>query len=706
VASEDNTLVTISPAKDIIGHAASAPFNITLNKGQTYAAIAASQAASQHLQGSHIISSKPIAITISDDLLYGDKYAGMCADLAGDQTVPISVTGDEYIAIKSNLNSPFDKVYITATQNSTSVVQDGITITTLNAGESKELTVSNAATYIQTSAPAYAYQLSGDGCEVGAAILPKITCTGSSSVSLVRSTDEMFVITLLVKNGGQNGFLINDVSGIITASQFNPASSATGLWYYAKITLPLSTYPNGSIIKVSNSLDIFQCGVLQGGIFSGVSFGYFSDFNSLRATASSNNFSPCEGTVLQFSAESIASATYNWTGPNFFTSNSQNPSIYNLLPANSGKYLLNVTAPNCVLQADSIIINVLPKSFSTISSIICNGKSYLGHNSTGIYIDTLVAVNGCDSIRKLDLTVKPATVSTISSIICNGQSYLGHNSTGVYIDTLIAVNGCDSIRKLDLTVKPAMGSSINQIICFGQSYMGHNSAGTYIDTLLATNGCDSIRILNLEVTPKLFSILDTSICTGQAYEGHINAGTFEDTLVDANGCESIRRINLSVEDKPNPNLGLDTNICISGELLISPGVFNNYLWQDGSTRSSFLVKGSGLYSVTVSNSCGSSTDEIMVTEKPCEIYFPNAFTPNNDGKNDVFNILNASDFQSYYLAIYNRWGEKVFETKNAKKGWDGNKNSQQAEMGVYVWYCKFKKSNVDKIMKGTVTLVR
>lgn len=93
VASEDNTIVTITPSKNIIGHTANVPFTITLNKGETYAAIASSRLANQHLDGSYVSSTKPIAITLADDLLNGGVFGSTCRDLAGDQTIPISVLG-------------------------------------------------------------------------------------------------------------------------------------------------------------------------------------------------------------------------------------------------------------------------------------------------------------------------------------------------------------------------------------------------------------------------------------------------------------------------------------------------------------------------------------------------------------------------------------------------------------------------------------
>ena len=359
VATEDNTVVTITPTNNIVGHAANIPFVINLNKGQTYAAIAVSEVAALHLQGSRVISTKPIAITLSDDLLQGGPvYGGFCQDLTGDQTVPVNIIGTEYVAIKSNLNAPFDKVYITASQNATSIMQDGVFITSLNTGQSTELAVTNNSTYIQSSAPVYAYQLSGVGCEMGSTLLPKISCTGSSSVSVTRSTNESFYVTLLIRNGGQNSFLVNNVAGVITAAQFAVVPATGGLWYAAKVSLPIATYPNGSVITISNSSNIFQLGVLQGGVLSGLAHGYFSDYNSLEANASASATTVCVGSAIQLFADLVASATYGWTGPNGFISNLQNPVIPNAALVNSGMYHLTVTVPGCGTYLDSVMVTV------------------------------------------------------------------------------------------------------------------------------------------------------------------------------------------------------------------------------------------------------------------------------------------------------------------------------------------------------------
>ncbi|MFM7387518.1 MAG: IgGFc-binding protein, partial [Bacteroidota bacterium] len=131
VATQNNTSITIIPSNAIVGHAAGIPFTIVLNQGETFSAEASGIAGNVHLSGSTVVANKPIAVTIKDDSMSGAPYGG-CADLMGDQTIPVPVTGKEYITLKGYLNGP-DKVYVVATQNNTQVSIDGVNVGTLNA---------------------------------------------------------------------------------------------------------------------------------------------------------------------------------------------------------------------------------------------------------------------------------------------------------------------------------------------------------------------------------------------------------------------------------------------------------------------------------------------------------------------------------------------------------------------------------------------
>ena len=177
VATEDNTEITIIPTQNLTGYAAGTAITITLDAGETYAFRAANVAANQHTSGTLVTSTAPIAVTVSDDSIVGTPYQGSCMDLLGDQAIPVSVAGVEYIAVKGNLNGP-DKVFLVGTKDNTSISINGLNVWTLDAGETYAHTLTAAAAFYESSAPVVALHMTGFGCEVGGAILPPINCTG------------------------------------------------------------------------------------------------------------------------------------------------------------------------------------------------------------------------------------------------------------------------------------------------------------------------------------------------------------------------------------------------------------------------------------------------------------------------------------------------------------------------------------------------
>jgi gliding motility-associated-like protein len=85
---------------------------------------------------------------------------------------------------------------------------------------------------------------------------------------------------------------------------------------------------------------------------------------------------------------------------------------------------------------------------------------------------------------------------------------------------------------------------------------------------------------------------------------------------------------------------------------------------------------------------------------------PDVFTPNTDNLNDVFSWKGNMKFRSYEFAIYNRWGMKLFETKDPAAGWDGNVSGKRAQDGVYVYRMSGVDTNGKRhSWKGTFTLL-
>lgn len=106
-----------------------------------------------------------------------------------------------------------------------------------------------------------------------------------------------------------------------------------------------------------------------------------------------------------------------------------------------------------------------------------------------------------------------------------------------------------------------------------------------------------------------------------------------------------------------------------------------------------------------------STEEssICVITDLCDypmIFFPNAFTPNGDGVNDIL-FVEGLNIDEVYFAIYNRWGEKVFESFSQEEGWDGTFNGEPASGDAFGYYLKVKcAQGGEYFKKGNVTVIR
>jgi len=95
--------------------------------------------------------------------------------------------------------------------------------------------------------------------------------------------------------------------------------------------------------------------------------------------------------------------------------------------------------------------------------------------------------------------------------------------------------------------------------------------------------------------------------------------------------------------------------------------------------------------------------------KSCYIAVPSAFTPNGDGLNDYLYPLNAYKADNMEFKIFNRWGQKIFESYDAGKGWDGTFKGKSQDTNIFVWMSRYKFSGAgqaEKTEKGTITLIR
>jgi gliding motility-associated-like protein len=172
-----------------------------------------------------------------------------------------------------------------------------------------------------------------------------------------------------------------------------------------------------------------------------------------------------------------------------------------------------------------------------------------------------------------------------------------------------------------------------------------------------------------------------------------------------------------VVDTVSINAGNDKYIQYGNNIQLNvPGNFN-ILWQPGTglscnncpspvaspvVTSTYIVTGTSLYGCITYD-----TMTVFVGKSLCqEIYFPNSFTPNGDGKNETFGPSSGINQSIQTFRIYNRWGQLIFETKDFNHKWDGSFGGVQQSSGIYVYYlladCEGKKI----VIKGTVSLLR
>jgi gliding motility-associated-like protein len=268
-------------------------------------------------------------------------------------------------------------------------------------------------------------------------------------------------------------------------------------------------------------------------------------------------------------------------------------------------------------------------------------------------------------------------------------------SPGNYVVTVTQANTCSAIDSVKIITTPLPAPVTTPDIRCGAGVIDLNATGTG--------------------SLKWYSdiALNNQINTGQNFNPLINSDTtYYVTATDINGCQSsVASVTGRIDgDSIKLSLPDDTAICPDGKLILNPGVFEKYLWQDGSTTSTYAVNQEGDYSIAVTNNkgCAGRASLQVRTQVNCSaVFFPNAFSPNGDGHNDNFGALgNLIAISNYRLSIYDRWGQIIFSNTDPYKEWDGIYQGQNVT-GSFVWYATYLyKGQFHQTQKGYVTIIR
>ncbi len=432
-----------------------------------------------------------------------------------------------------------------------------------------------------------------------------------------------------------------------------------------------------------------------------------------------NDTAICTGGSLVLDAGN-AGATFQWQ---------DNSTAQTYTVSNAGTYAVTVTQNSCSTSDNITIVNIpLPVVNLGNDTALCIGQSLILNAGN----------SGASYLWNDNSTAQTFTVTT----------------AGSYAVTVTQTN-CTATDNINITYNtiPAVSLGNDTAVCLGQpvTFNAGNTGAVYVwsdgstnQTITTTNagtysvevtlnnctGTDTAAFTNLP-TPVVNLGSDTLACNGNSIlldAGNTGAsylwqdgstaqtitvtvaGTYAVQVTQA-GCTGNDAVIVTYQGTPAFTLGKDTTACYDQQITLQlPAALGAFSWSNGSTDTSIQVSTAGIYSVTVSNVCGPTTDSINIDYKNClcQLFIPTAFSPNGDGSNDQFRIKATCSLSRYSISIYNRWGELVYFAADVRDSWDGIFRNVTAPLGVYVYMVDYTWSDDGSrhVQNGTVTLVR
>lgn len=440
----------------------------------------------------------------------------------------------------------------------------------------------------------------------------------------------------------------------------------------------------------------------------------------MPGTSISGNSPVCEGDTIKLFTTGASGASHNWTGPASFTATGSSVNRLNATTAMAGTYTVINDLNGC---KDTVSLGVTVKP-APIPSVVSNTPLCKG--------DTLhMSVTSVPAAGSYSWTGPAGFTSTSASVAVNNVT---GNNAGIYTVTA-QLNGCSRSANVNVAVTDistvlgndtsfCMGGSKTIVLNMpGATYLWQDgstgssytisTAGKYYVTA-TLNGCKSADTINVSVINIAFNLgNDTVMCEGNSltlqapdtFDSYLwnTQATTPSISVNSKGwywltahdgiCTATDSIYVQYAN-PYFKLGNDTTVCNGTELKLFAASMPNttYTWQDLTSTPEYYVKHQGIYWVKASTTCGVYSDTIKVLYRDCHCdpIVPNAFTPNGDGRNDLFGPIMKCTPTAYYMKIVNRWGNVVFESKNTSDRWDGTYKGKPQDPDTYFYYFEVK----------------
>ncbi len=435
----------------------------------------------------------------------------------------------------------------------------------------------------------------------------------------------------------------------------------------------------------------------------------------------------CEGDVMTYTAQAQSGATaYNWTVPAgaTITAGQNTPTVtvtWNTAPG--GNVCVDWT-DSCSTSAQTcinVVVAPTPTATVPLNNTYCHNTSVPASAFTSI-----------PAGATFTWTNSNTAIGLVASGTGNTPAFTATNATGSPITSTVTViptsaNGCIGLPvTYTITIDPIVTSSTNVDVCQGDSILingnYYSTAGNYTDTLASANGCDSIVTYVLTVNIVSVATSNVVICQGDSVllngNYYSTPGSYPFTFTSVFGCDSTINYVVTISTPLTYNVTGGDSIYLgqSVSLAVVPGTFGNtYSWSPPTGLSCLFCQNpiatpptSTWYYVTVIDPSGCPTyDSVYVDVDPTSnIYIPNIFSPNEDGNNDIY-LVRGQGIELFNMMIFNRWGQKIFESDDIDNGWDGTKNGKHLGQGVFVYKIHATMYDGGSINQtGNITLIR
>jgi gliding motility-associated-like protein len=495
----------------------------------------------------------------------------------------------------------------------------------------------------------------------------------------------------------------------------------------------------------------------------GSALGCNSDFHFITATVvanptvliSSGTPTICYGSSLAMNA--IGATTYSWY-PNSAISNTfMNSVVVN--PLSIQQYTVVGEVNTCTaLATKEVTIIPLPTlqaiankttiCTGEVATINANGASnyqwtpvtgIIGSSTTNFIsvspvVSTtynVVGLNGaCTGTEMVEIVVVPRAelnLATTNNKICKDNSTTIFASGSQFFIWTPTVN---------INLLNANTASVNPQVTTNYTVLAYNTLGT--------KTCNITREIEIQVVPKIIPSVSANaiICAGQSVKLTASGGdayqwipptglsatdkatvyanpkfttTYSVTVSNGGNCGEKATVQVKVNPNPTVTAGPDLIYNLDDPMFLDAKGSGTLTWVFGQEikcsvcpNTQIFPKTSGCYQIQAVNDFNCiATDEVCVeVTANYNMYIPNIFTPNADGKNDVFTVF-GTGFTKIEITVFDRWGEKLHTTTDINKGWDGTFKGVLAKEDTYVYKVNFTTLDGKKHTKtGHVTLLK